>query len=103
MVWSDGTDYFNEGWWRLLFRDPDFRSRYRERFDALLNGEFSAGNLERIVDTMAAEVGDAASRNFGRWTETPPVDSSYAAEISLLKDFLRRRVAWITIQLDAGF
>jgi hypothetical protein len=103
MVWSDGTDYFNEGWWRLLFRDPDFRSRYRERFKALLNGEFSAGNLERIVDTMAAEVGDAASRNFGRWTETPPVDSSYAAEISLLKDFLRRRVAWITIQLDAGF
>ena len=49
----NATDYFNEGWWRLLFRDPDFRSRYRARFKALLNGEFSADNLDRIVDGMA--------------------------------------------------
>ena len=102
-TWSDGTDYFNEGWWRLLFRDPDFRSRYRARFKALLNGEFSADNLERIVDAMVAEVGDAASRNFRRWTQSPPRDNSYAAEIALLKDFLRRRVAWIKIQLDTSF
>jgi hypothetical protein len=99
-TWSDGSDYFNEGWWRLLFRDPNFRSRYRERFKALLNGEFSPDNLGRIVDAMAAQVGDAASRNFRRWPETPPLDDSYAAEIALLKDFLRRRVAWIRIQLD---
>ena len=103
LMWSMEADYFNEGWWRLLFRDPDFRSRYRERFKALLNGEFSADNLERIVDAMAAEVGDAASRNFRRWTQSPPRDNSYAAEIALLKDFLRRRVAWIKIQLDTSF
>jgi hypothetical protein len=99
-TWSDGSDYFNEGWWRLLFRDPNFRSRYRERFKALLNREFSPDSLGRIVDAMAAQVGDAASRNFRRWPQTPPLDDSYAAEIALLKDFLRRRVAWITIQLD---
>jgi hypothetical protein len=103
LTWSDATDYFNEGWWRLMFRDPDFRSRYRERFEALLDEEFSADNLDRIVDAMAAEVGDAASRNFERWTESPPLDNSYAAEIALLKDFLRRRVDWITIQLDTSF
>jgi len=103
LMWADGTDYFNEGWWRLLFRDPDFRSRYRERFKTLLNGELSADNIERIVDAMAAEVGDAAGRNFRRWTQTPPRDDSYAAEIALLKDFLRRRVAWIKIQLDTSF
>jgi spore coat protein CotH len=103
MTWSDGTDYFNEGWWRLLFRDPDFRSRYRERFKRLLNGEFSADSLDRIVDALAAEVGDAAPRNFTRWTQSPPQDNSYAAEIALLKDFLRRRVAWIEIQLDTSF
>jgi hypothetical protein len=103
LTWADGTDYFNEGWWRLLFRDPEFRSRYRARFKALLNGEFSAGNLERIVDAMAAEVGAAAGRNFERWTQTPPRDGSYAAEIALLKNFLQRRVAWIEIQLDTNF
>jgi hypothetical protein len=100
---SDGTDYFNEGWWRLLFRDPDFRSRYRSRFTALLNGEFSADNLDRIVDGMASEVADAADRNFRRWTQFPPLDNSHAAEIALLKDFLHRRVAWIKTQLDTNF
>ena len=99
----NATNYFNEGWWRLLFRDPDFRSRYRARFMALLNGEFSADNLDRIVDGMASEVGDAADRNFRRWPQSPPRDNSYAVEIAVLKDFLRRRVAWIKTQLDTDF
>jgi hypothetical protein len=102
-MWSDGTDYFNEGWWRLLFRDPVFRSRYRDRFEALLDGELSADNLERIVDAMAAEVGDAAGRNFERWMDSPPLDGSHAVEVALLKDFLRRRAAWIATQLETSF
>jgi hypothetical protein len=101
-TWN-AADYFNEGWWRFLFRDPDFTSRYRTRFKALLNGEFSAANLDRIVDGMAAEIGDAADRNFRRWTQFPPYENSHAAEIALLKDFLRRRVAWIKTHLDANF
>ena len=103
LTWSDATDYFNEGWWRFLFRDPDFRSRYRARFKTLLDGEFSAANLDRIVERLASEVGDAADRNFRRWTQTPPRDNAHAAEIALLKDFLRRRAAWIKTQLDTNF
>jgi hypothetical protein len=99
----NATDYFNEGWWRLLFRDPEFTSRYRARFKALLNEEFSAGNLDRMVDRMASEVGDAADRNFRVWTQYPAQDGSHAAEIALLKDFLRRRVSWIKTQLDTNF
>ena len=102
-TWSDATDYFNEGWWRLLFRDPEFTKRYRARFTTLLNGELSPSNLDRIVDGMVSEVGDAAGRNFRRWTESPPLENSHAAEIAVLKDFLRRRVAWIKTQLDTNF
>jgi hypothetical protein len=101
-TWN-ASDYFNEGWWRLLFRDPDFRSRYRARFRALLDGEFSADNLDRIVDGLASEVRDAADRNFQRWPQFQPQDNSYTAEIALLKDFLRRRVAWIKTQLETNF
>ena len=97
------TDYFNDGWWRLLFRDPDFRSRYRARFKTLLNGEFSAANLDRIVDAMVARIGDAADRNLRRWPRFATEDNSHAAEIAVLKDFLRRRVSWIKIQLDTDF
>ena len=99
----NAANYFNEGWWRLLFRDPDFKSRYRARFKALLNGAFSADNLDRIVDGMASQVGAAADRNFRRWPQSAPLDNSYASEIAQLKDFLRRRVAWIKTQLDTNF
>jgi hypothetical protein len=102
MQWA-AADYFNEGWWRLLFRDPDFRSRYRARFKALLDGQLSPDRLDRIVDTLASEVGDASERNFRRWPQSPPLDNSHAAEIAVLKDFLRRRVAWIKTQLDTNF
>jgi hypothetical protein len=102
-TWSDATDYFTEGWWGLLFRDPDFTARYRERFKALLSGELSADNIDRVVDGMVAEVGEAANRNFERWPQTPPRDNAYAAEIALLKDFMRRRVGWLKLQLDANF
>jgi hypothetical protein len=88
---------------RLLFRDPDFRSRYRARFAALLNAEFSARNLDGIVDAMAAEVGEAAGRNFRRWVEYPPLDNSHAGEVAVLKDFLRRRAAWIRTELETNF
>ena len=102
-AWSDATDYFNDGWWRLLFRDPQFSSRYRARFKALLNGEFSADNLDRVVDAMASEVADAAERNFRRWPQFPPRDNSHTAEIAVLKDFLHRRVTWLRTQLDTNF
>ena len=102
-MWGDGTDPFNEGWWALLFRDPDFRSRYRKRFTTLLNGELSPDNVARIIDAMVADIGDAANRNFRRWPETPPQDDSHAAEIGLMKDFLRRRTAWIRNQLNTAF
>jgi hypothetical protein len=101
-TWN-ATDYFNEGWWRLLFRDPDFRSRYRARFTTLLNGEFAPNNLDRLVDGLASQVGDAADRNFRRWTQFPPLDNSHAAEVAVLKNFLRRRTAWIKTQLGTNF
>jgi hypothetical protein len=68
-----------------------------------LDGEFSADNLDRIVDGLASEVRDAADRNFQRWPQFQPQDNSYTAEIALLKDFLRRRVAWIKTQLETNF
>ena len=94
---------FNEGWWRLLFADPDFTSRYRARFESLLKGDLSAESLNRIVDALASEVGAAADRNFQRWAETPPRGNSYAAELDLLRDFLHRRVAWLRTQLETTF
>ncbi len=96
---SDGTDYFKEGWWGPLFNDKTFRTRYAQRFTQFLNGPMSAANLTSAVDRLSSEVGAAADRDFKRWTDTPPKNGSYATELSVLKDFLSRRAAWIQTQL----
>jgi hypothetical protein len=100
---SDAVDYFQEGWWRALFNDPAFKARYRARFLALLDGEFSPQNLDRIIDQLALSVGPAAARNFARWTDTVPQGGTHATEVAVLKDFLRRRVSWLRSQLTTGF
>jgi hypothetical protein len=96
---SDGTDYFAEGWWRFLFADPMFKARYRTRFLALLDKELAPVELTRAVDTLVSQVGAAADRNFARWPDSPPRNGSYQAEVTLLKDFLHKRAAWIRDQL----
>lgn len=96
---TDGTDYFEDGWWRLLFRDPAFKARYKDRFLRLLDQEFAPANLDRMVDTLVSRVGAAAPRNFARWPASPPTNGSYQAEVTLLKTFLRRRSAWIRTEL----
>jgi hypothetical protein len=96
---SDGTDYFNEGWWRQLFRDPAFKARYRDRFLRLLDQELSAAKLDEMVDGLTRQIGAAAQRNFARWPESQPRNGSYDAEVQLLKEFLRRRSTWIRAQL----
>jgi spore coat protein CotH len=101
--WRNAATYFDDGWWRLLFADPAFVAQYRTRFLSLLDNEFSPDSLDRIVDALAAEVGPAAERNFRRWVQTPPVENSYAAEVAIIKDFLRRRAAWIKVQLQTNF
>lgn len=96
---TDGTHYLEHGWWRRLFADPVFKARYRERFLALLRRELSVAEVHRVIDTLVAEIGPAAERNFRRWPETPPRQGSHAAEVTLLKDFVQRRSAWLQAQL----
>ena len=96
---SNGTDYFTEGWWRLLFEDPAFKARYRARFLALLGNELAPAELRRAVAALVSQVGAAAGRNFARWPDSPPRGGSYDAEVTLLEDFLLERSAWIHEQL----
>lgn len=99
---SDGTKYFDQGYWGLLFEDPSFKARYKERFLALLEQELSPSQLTALVDSLAAQIGPAAvARNFERWNEFPPAQDSYENELSILKTFLERRAAFIQRELEA--
>jgi hypothetical protein len=52
-------------------------------------------HVDEVIDEMAAELSEAAPRNFQRWNENPPRDGGFDGEVALLKDWLAQRHDWI--------
>ena len=97
-------------WFRRLFHDEAFRSRFRNRYRALREGPLAPLSNEAMLgylDKEAVLLGDAASRNFERWPilgevvlgnpDRPP--DSYEGEVARLKDWLRARARWMDEEL----
>jgi hypothetical protein len=91
----DTTYVFEHGFWGGLFDDPIFREQYWARLEELLAAELSVEAVHLQIDTMAAELEEAAARNFARWPDYPP-RGSYADEVQLLKDWVSTRHAWMS-------
>ena len=96
-------------WFRRLFEDPEFGQRYVDRWGELRTTVFSLTNLMVRIDGLVADLGEARVRNFKRW----PIlnrkiwpntfqGETYEDEIRFLKDFTRKRLAWIDAQFVAA-
>jgi hypothetical protein len=102
----DDTQY---SYYRRLFEDPDFGQRYVDRWAVVRGSVFSESNLTTRVDALVAQLGDARRRNFQRWPilgrkiwPNTFVGRTYEEEIGYLKDFSRRRLAWMDQQFIAA-
>jgi hypothetical protein len=98
---GDSTRYFDDSdrvmsWWPDMFQDPDFVQQYIDRWFELRRSEFSLDNLNALIDAHAAQLAEAAPRDYARWSGSR--FSNFAGEIRHLKDWLRRRVEWIDSQ-----
>jgi hypothetical protein len=103
-AWSVGAgavDPWTYGWWGMLVQDPDFTQAWIDRWQRLRRGELSTVNLAALVDSHARRVGSAAAaRDAARWPDNGGrFGTGWQGEVDNLKDFLRRKTAWI----DAKF
>lgn len=96
----DTTDYFGHGFWAGLFADPAFRDAWTARWRDLLNNQLTTAAVAAVVDGMAAELDEAADRNFAAWPDYGPRGGSYASEVELLQNWLADRHSWIDGCLD---
>lgn len=95
-------------YYRRLFEDRDFGQRYVDRLGELRATVFSNSNLMARIDALVAELGGAIGRNFERWPilsrriwPNTFLGQNYEDEINYMKDFIRRRMAWIDQQFVA--
>ena len=98
---GDSTRYFNDDsrvrvWWPRMFQDPDFAQRYIDRWFELRQTVFSLANICATIDAHAAQLQEAAPRDYARWYT--PRYGGFAGEIQHLKDWLTNRITWIDSQ-----
>ena len=98
---GDSTMYFNDNsrvmnWWPGMFQDPDFVQMYVDRWFELRENEFSLDNLYATIDAHAAQLAEAAPRDYARWSGSRYGD--FAGEMQHMKDWLTTRVNWIDSQ-----
>ncbi|GHS96686.1 hypothetical protein FACS189421_02150 [Bacteroidia bacterium] len=93
---------------KRIFTDEVFYSDLQARYYDLCNrGILTEASLLKTVDDYALELDQSQKLNFIRWDilnipvhQNPKAYGSYAAEVENVKDYLRKRIAWMDNKLN---
>ncbi len=92
--WTSDCYY---SWWGLLFRDPEFRKRYRARGRRILENEFRIDRVCERIDAFADKMREAEERDRQRW---PIIEAGgWDNEVLDLKEWIRARDRWFRDEL----
>ena len=104
LAWNgtgDSTLYFTDtrgrAWWPRMFQDPDFVQKFIDRWFELRKNQFSLTNIFAAIDAQAAQLQEAAPRDYARWSSGSRY-GTFAGEIQHLKTWLTSRINWIDSQ-----
>ncbi|MBT6462361.1 MAG: hypothetical protein HOK49_07465 [Opitutae bacterium] len=101
---SSGMTYFTYAWWGKMFKDPDFRQDYVDRYQVLRKDIWSISNTNSIVDNLASQIREAQARNWQKWGDSTnggtysTVGGGWEGEVSHLKGWIKARVEWMDKQ-----
>jgi hypothetical protein len=99
---GDATNLLTWGWWKYLYTDPDYWQLFTDRWAELRATTLATTAMHSQIDGYAAQITEAAVRNYAKWTATPPRDGpdanttgSFIDEMDILKTWLSQHTAWI--------
>lgn len=87
------SSVYSSGWWAKLFRIPEFRQAYTDRWHLWRQTVMSESNLLGIIDSMAEELEEAQERNFAKWRLVNG-NEGWRRELAQLKSWVSRRLEW---------
>ena len=90
-------------WWDVLLKNETFQSITRCRWEALRETSFHNDAILGFIDEQATLLRPSIDPNFDRWEvlgnylwpNPLPIANTYTEEISLLKEWLIARLAWL--------
>ncbi len=94
-------------WWERLMSDTAYTSSLRCRWKEVTTTSLSKERINFLVDSVAGLLNEAQARHFDRWKilgqyvwpNPNPIPNSYSEEISILKQWIQNRMAWIADNL----
>jgi hypothetical protein len=98
-------------WWERLMLDTAFVSDLRCRWKSVRQTVVSNDHLNHIIDSIVTLTNEARQRHFQRWPvlgqyvwpNPNPIPTTYAGEITTLKEWLASRLSWIDYNIpNAG-
>jgi len=102
---TNNTPFF----WPVLFQDPLFAYRVRQRWEELRKGAYKSVTLMAYIDSIASLLSIAQQREFTKWPvlgediwrETTGFEQrdTYQKEVDYLKNFLVQRWSWMDAEL----
>ena len=95
---AQSTDYFRNTWYNELFLDKNFWQAWIDRLEEMRRGPLSPVAVQSLVDELAAELNEAAPRNFTRWNDKPPLYGGWSGEVAHLRAWLTNRLTWMDAQ-----
>lgn len=96
-------------YWDKLLADSVFARWLVERWRDLRNTVLSRSQLNATIDSMTTLLQESQQRNFQRWpilgeyiwpNPNPYDKTTYAEEVTYLKDWLRQRTAWMDAHIS---
>jgi subtilisin-like proprotein convertase family protein len=110
--WNQGTvcpggPWQNNFWWRRLLEDPSYTAELKCRWNELRLTTLSIPVLNNYIDSLAGHLSQAQTRHFDlwpilgvyTWPNPSPIATSYAGEITALKNWVLNRITWMDSNL----
>ncbi len=89
-----------------FWSDPMFRARFRDRWEGLRQNQLSDAEIFGTLDSLVSVVRPAQPNDQARWNHIGMIigmnayaGPTYQAEVDYLRNWLRRRLAWIDAEV----
>jgi hypothetical protein len=101
------SSYAVPDWHIKLLQDGNFTYRLIDRYKALRSGLLDLNKINNYIDSIRIEVKDAKVRHFALYPisdanaapEVEPPSKTYDEEIAKLKEWIRKRILWLDINI----
>lgn len=103
----NGTLWSNPPWstfvLRTMLTNPRFRNRFVQRFAAHMNTTFEPAHVNRVIDSLRANIAAEIPRHKQRWPQSISFSPTWDDAIAIVREFARNRASHVRGHFNTYF